>query len=78
MTALDDVVDFVHLGRDGKTGEPVTIAIMDTADEVAQDLSPDLARAVARKLTALADEYERYKPLRRPTATEDDLRRLDG
>jgi hypothetical protein len=77
VTNYDDVIDFVRIARDVETGAPVTILILDTADGVAQDLSPDLARSVARKLNALADEYEQYKPLRRLVAVENDLRGLN-
>lgn len=77
MTNYDDVIDFVQIAREVDTGAPVTILILDTENVPAQDLSPDLARAVARKLTALADEYEQYKPLRRLVAVEDDLRGLN-
>lgn len=71
-------VDFVQRARDVQTGETVAIVILDTSDVVAQELSVETARDAARYLNALADEWDRSKPLRRLRAVEDDLRNIDG
>lgn len=70
-------VDFVHLARDADTNEPLAIVILDTANAVAQDLSPDLTREAARCLNGLADEREQTKPIRRLRVVSNVLRSLD-
>lgn len=70
--------DFVHLARDVQTGETVAVVILDTADIVAQELSVEAARGTARRLNALADEWERSKTLRRSVAVSEQLQSLDG
>lgn len=77
MTHLDDFSGLVRIRRDVETGAPVAIRISDPCTEVADGLSPELARALAQKLISAADECERHKPLRRLTAIEDQLRGLD-
>lgn len=72
-----DTIDYVHIAYDADTGNPSVILLLDTEENVAAELSPHLARNLARKLTQLADEFEQHKPLRRLTAVEDHLRGLD-
>ncbi|MEW1706608.1 hypothetical protein AB0230_05125 [Microbacterium sp. NPDC089190] len=72
-----DRIDFVHIAHDADTEYPSVILILDTEENVAAELSPDLARDLARKLTQLADDFDNYKPLRRPFAVEDQLRGLN-
>ncbi|MGN7969323.1 hypothetical protein [Microbacterium sp. 22296] len=71
-------VDFVQRACDVQTGETVAIVILDTADLIAQELSVETARDAARHLIALADEWERSKPLRRSVAVSEQLQGLDG
>ncbi|KTS09909.1 hypothetical protein RSA3_12270 [Microbacterium testaceum] len=70
-------VDFVHLARDADTNEPLAIVILDTANAVAQHLSPDLAREAARCLYGLADEWDQTNRIRRLRVVDDVLRSLD-
>lgn len=70
-------IDFVCIGHDPDTREPVGILILDTEGKIAVELSPETARDLARKLTDTADDYENYKPLRRLAAVGDALRGLD-
>ena len=70
--------DCVQIARDVHTDEPVAIVILGTDGDTAQELGIVAARAVARRLNALADEWERSKPLRRSVAVSEQLRGLDG
>lgn len=72
-----DTIDYVHIAYDADTGKPSVILLLDTEENVAAELSPGLARDLARKLTQLAHEFEQHKPLRRPMAVEDQLRGLN-
>jgi len=70
-------VDFVQIAREADTDEPLAIVILDTANTVAQELSPDLARETARHLNGLADEWERSKTIRRLRLVDDALRSFE-
>lgn len=76
MTA-SEWIDFVCIAFDVETREPAEIIVLDTQGSVAVELTPALARELARKLTDLADEFEQHRPLRRLAAVEDQLRGLN-
>lgn len=73
-----NTADCVQIARDVRTDETVAIVILSTDGDTAQELGIDAARDVARRLNALADEWEQSKPLRRSVAVSEQLRGLDG
>lgn len=80
MTAaapLSEWVDFACIAFDTETREPAEIVVLDPEGRIAVELTPTLARDLARKLNDLADDFEHYKPLRRRAAVGDRLRGLD-
>ena len=72
-----DWVDFACIAFDVETREPAEIVVLDTEGKIAVELTPTLARDLARRLNDLADDFKHYKPLRRPAAVAERLRGLD-
>ncbi len=76
-TPSTDWVDFACIAFDEETREPAEIVVLDTQGRIAVELTPTLARELARRLNDLADDFEDHKPLRRPAAVAEQLRGLD-
>ena len=73
-----EAAEIVALSRDGDTGAPTHIVLLDTAEVVALELDKHLARAVAVRLVELAAHLpEPPRILRRASDIDDQLRERD-
>ncbi|WP_067194952.1 hypothetical protein [Microbacterium sp. XT11] len=73
--------EIVQLARDVHTQQPSEIVLIDPtmpAEHPVQFLSPDLARAVARRLNALAEQFEPPRTLRRLQIVDEEFREREG